>query len=187
MNTRSLILIVIALAIGAYLVFVPPPDEEVAEAVTRDRAQTASVGEQSEVTSSVLTDSEAQTEAAPMPSAEGDAASARVTDSSAADALFAVQSWYVAPPPPPPAPPAPPAAQPSPAVAPPLPFAFMGSYVRQGEATVYVLSQGDRVYDLHVGDDIDENYRFDSATPAELLLTYKPLKQQQALAIGDPK
>jgi hypothetical protein len=63
----------------------------------------------------------------------------------------------------------------------------MGSYVRQGEATVYVLSQGDRVYDLHVGDDIDENYRFDSATPAELLLTYKPLKQQQALAIGDPK
>jgi len=92
---------------------------------------------------------------------------------------FAGHSWYVAPsprpvvkvaPPPPPRP-----------VAPPLPFRFVGSYVEQGGAPVYFLVQGERVYDVRVGDTLDGKYSVDGREGDRLLLTYLPLKEQQAL------
>jgi hypothetical protein len=92
---------------------------------------------------------------------------------------FADHSWYVAPsprpvvkaaPPPPPKP-----------VAPPLPFRFVGSYVEQGGAPVYFLVQGERVYDVRVGDTLDGKYSVDGREGSRLLLTYLPLKEQQAL------
>jgi len=76
-------------------------------------------------------------------------------------------------PPPPPAP-----------TAPPLPFGVMGSYARPGDAPVYFLTRGDRVFDVRVGDTIDHTYSVDSATNGQLLFTYLPLKIQQSLALG---
>src|SRR6267142_1218591 len=49
----------------------------------------------------------------------------RIVKDTAAASLFSPHSWYVAPPPPPPAP-----------TAPPLPFAFMGSYKTQGGGAI---------------------------------------------------
>jgi hypothetical protein len=106
----------------------------------------------------------------------------RLVNDSAAASLFSPQSWYVAPPAPPPvpvvyqAPPAP--------TAPPLPFAFMGSYRTDGAAT-YFLTAGDRVYDVKVGDTLDNTYSVDGVKSGQLLLTYMPLKIQQSLAVGD--
>jgi len=109
----------------------------------------------------------------------------RVTESKAADALFHTQSWYVAPPPPPPAPVV--YVPPPPPTAPPLPFAAMGSYAHPGDATVYFLTRGDRVFDVHVGDTIDGIYSVDGVADGMLKLTYKPLNIQQTLPLGDSK
>jgi hypothetical protein len=108
----------------------------------------------------------------------------RIVKDTAAASLFSPQSWYVAPPPPPPAPPA--AYQPPPApTAPPLPFAFMGSYRTQGGGAIYYLTAGDRVYDVKVGDTLDNTYSVDGVKSGQLLLTYMPLKIQQSIAVGD--
>jgi hypothetical protein len=107
-----------------------------------------------------------------------------VVDQTSAGALFASHSWYVAPPPPPPVvvdtTPAPP---PKP-VAPPLPFTYMGSYAPNGAKPVFFLTQGDRVYDVHVGDTLDNTYSVDAFNNGALTFTYKPLNQQQQLMTG---
>lgn len=107
----------------------------------------------------------------------------RIVKDAAAAALFSAHSWYVAPPPPPPAP----VAVPAPLVptAPPLPFAFMGSYRTEREGQTYFLMAGDRVYDVRVGDTLDNTYSVDGVRSGQLLLTYMPLNIQQALAVGD--
>jgi hypothetical protein len=107
----------------------------------------------------------------------------RIVKDTAAASLFSPQSWYVAPPAPPPAPvvyQAPPAP-----TAPPLPFAFMGSYKAEGGGSTYFLTAGDRVYDVKVGDTLDNTYSVDGVKSGQLLLTYMPLKIQQSLAVGD--
>ena len=107
----------------------------------------------------------------------------RIVKDTAAASLFSPHSWFVAPPPPPPAPvvytppPAP--------TAPPLPFSFMGSYKTQGGGAIYYLTAGDRVYDVKVGDTLDNTYSVDGVKSGQLLLTYMPLKIQQSLAVGD--
>jgi hypothetical protein len=106
----------------------------------------------------------------------------RVTNDKSAGFLFPIQSWYVAPPPPPPAPVV--EVKPPPPTAPPMPFAVMGSYSRAGEPTVYFLTRGDRVFDVHIGDTLDNTYTVDSETHGQLMLTYKPLNIQQALTLG---
>jgi hypothetical protein len=105
-----------------------------------------------------------------------------VKDSAAAD-LFAAHSWYVAPPPPPPAPVV--YTPPPPPMAPPLPFAFMGSFRTDSGSAIYYLTAGDRVYDVKVGDTLDNTYSVDGVKSGQLLLTYMPLKIQQSLAVGD--
>jgi len=113
----------------------------------------------------------------------------RVSDDSSAQSLFAVHSWYTPPPPPPPPPAAPKltaaaeAARNAP-VAPPLPFAYMGSYTPDGSAPVFFLTQGDRVYNVKVGDTLNDTYSVDSVTNGQLVMTYKPLKIQQQLTVG---
>jgi hypothetical protein len=107
----------------------------------------------------------------------------RVSDGPSAGALFKATSWYTAPPPPPP--PAPVAALPPPApTAPPLAFTVMGSYSHPGERTTYFLTRGDRVFDVHVGDTIDNTYSVDGDSAGQLQLTYMPLKIRQTLSIG---
>ena len=107
----------------------------------------------------------------------------RVTQSKAVESLFHIQSWYVAPPAPPPAPVV--VIKPPPPTAPPLPFTVMGRYAHPGDATVYFLTRDDRVFDVHIGDTIDNIYSVDSAANGQLLLTYKPLNIQQSLPLGD--
>jgi hypothetical protein len=58
----------------------------------------------------------------------------------------------------------------------------MGRYAPDGEATVFFLTRADRVYDVRVGDTLDEIYSVDGYNGSQLLLTYKPLKIQQQLA-----
>ncbi len=105
---------------------------------------------------------------------------ARVADSSHAGALFAMHSWYVAPPPSPPVAPAPP----PPPEAPPFPYAFVGSYAPIGEQPVYFLSRADRVIDAHVGDRLDGVYEFESAGPGNLVFNYLPLNIRQSVPTG---
>jgi hypothetical protein len=116
----------------------------------------------------------------------------RVSDDSSAQSLFAAHSWYTPPPPPPPPPPAPKltpaeeAALRAP-VAPPLPFAYMGSYTPDGADPVFFLTQGDRVYNVRIGDTLNDTYSIDSVTNGQLVMTYKPLKIQQQLTVGSAK
>jgi hypothetical protein len=113
----------------------------------------------------------------------------RVSGDDAASSLFSAHSWYTPPPPPPPPPPAPTltAAQEAALrvpVAPPLPFAYMGSYTPDGSEPVFFLMQGDRVYNVKVGDTLNDTYSVDSVTNGQLVMTYKPLQIQQQLTVG---
>jgi len=107
----------------------------------------------------------------------------RVAEQTSAASLFAAHSWYVAPPPPAPVINTTPAAPPKP-TAPPLPYAFIGSYTPEGQPTVFFLANGDRVYDVHLGDTLDNTYSIDSFSNGQLVLTYKPLNIQQQLPAG---
>ena len=107
----------------------------------------------------------------------------RIVKDTAAASLFSAHSWYVAPPPPPPAPVI---YQPPPEpTAPPLPFAFIGSFRTDGGGAIYYLTAGDRVYDVKVGDTLDNTYSVDGVKSGQLLLTYMPLKIQQSIAVSD--
>ena len=97
--------------------------------------------------------------------------------------LFASHSWYVPPPPPPPPPPAAPVVP----TAPPLPYTFLGSYVKSGDKPVYFLVRGDRVYDVRPGDTLENTYAVGNASRGQLQLTYLPLKQDQWLSVGSPQ
>ena len=103
-----------------------------------------------------------------------------IFDGSDDSALFAPSSWYVPPPPPPPPPPV----KPAPPTAPPLPYTYLGSYLRDGEALLYFLVKGNRIYTVRAGDELDGTYRIDGVENSQLLLTYKPLNVQQSLFIG---
>jgi hypothetical protein len=94
-------------------------------------------------------------------------------------------SWYVpppvkaqvyVPPPPPPPPPAP--------TAPPLPFAFLGRY-DDSSSLVIILTKGDRVYTVSVGDVIENTYKVEKLSAGVLTFTYLPLKIEQKLRIGE--
>jgi hypothetical protein len=104
----------------------------------------------------------------------------RTADPSNAGALFAPNSWYVAPPPPAAAPPPRPAAP----TAPPMPYTFLGSYAEVGRDTVYFLRRDNRVYDVKPGDTLDDTYTIDAVENDALVLTYKPLNTRQSLALG---
>lgn len=100
---------------------------------------------------------------------------------------FNVTSWYVPPPAPrviakpiavvaPPPPPAP--------TAPPLPFTYLGRYGDTATRTV-ILSKGDRVYTVAVGDVIENSYRVEKFTPGIVHLIYLPLNIEQTLRTGE--
>ena len=168
--TRSKVLIGIAAAVTAYAVFGPREAETVAPA----RTGSAPHGARAAMKSSA---------GAPLAHSLMLLAHRVVEHTSAADSLFAVHSWYVAPPPPPPPVVTAPVA-PAPPVAPPLPYQFIGTYQPNGQPQVLFLSNGDRVYDVHVGDTLDNTYSIDSFSNGVLVFTYKPLNQKQELVAG---
>ncbi|MBI4695292.1 MAG: hypothetical protein HY749_14840 [Gammaproteobacteria bacterium] len=171
---RVKVLIGLAALIAAWVVLTPAPEDEAVVGAATDRAPAVQA-------------SRAAAPGQPAPAPRTAAAEAhRSVPAQAPDALFAAHTWHVEPPPLPPqpavvaAPPPPP-----PPSAPPLPFTFMGSYLRKGEGVIYFLSRDDRVYDVHAGEAIDDTYRLDGVKDGKLLFTYRPLRQQQALPIGD--
>ena len=93
--------------------------------------------------------------------------------------LFASKSWYVAPPPQPPAAVAP-APPPS---APPLPFTYLGR-LDDPAKPVFFLVAGDRVLFVSKGDVIENTYRVEGITGSALTLTYLPLNIRQSLDVG---
>ncbi|MBI4998634.1 MAG: hypothetical protein HZC22_17400 [Rhodocyclales bacterium] len=95
---------------------------------------------------------------------------------------FATRTWYVPPPPPPPVVAAPP---PKP-TAPPLPFAYMGSYDDAEGPTVIMLVRSDRLYTVSEGDLIDGTYRIERVQGGVIEMTYLPLQEKQQLATGNP-
>mgnify|MGYP000521176126 CR=1 FL=1 len=93
--------------------------------------------------------------------------------------VFKSFSWYVPPPPPPPPPPAPP----PPPTAPPLPFVYLGKYI-DGKTQLFILSRGNRVLNVAVGEVIADTYRIDGVQGGDLGITYLPLNIKQSLPVG---
>ncbi len=101
--------------------------------------------------------------------------------------IFNQTSWYVAPPPSKKtaesdAPPAP-VVVPAP-VAPPLPFVYLGRYGDTDTRTV-ILSKGEKVYTVTVGEIIENTYRVNKFTKGAVNLTYLPLNIVQSLRTGE--
>lgn len=170
LTKRSKLLTGIAALIAAYVIFGPKESDSVAPA----RSAAASAAHAAHAPTTTVS----------QPVARSLLALAhRVVDQAAAGSLFATHSWYVAPPPPPVTVVEAPAPPPKP-TAPPLPFTYMGSYAPNGAKPVFFLTQGDRVYDVHVGDTLDNTYTVDAFNNGTLIFTYKPLNQQQQLTTG---
>jgi hypothetical protein len=168
LTLRSQALIGTAVVVAAYVIYSSSGTDTVAPV---DRASTAAATTSHSVAPAVH---------APAPRTRYDFAG-RVADAAASAALFASHSWYTPPPPPPPAPP-PQVVAPVAPTAPPLPFAYLGSYAPAGATAVYFLTRGDQIYDVKAGDVIDSNYTFEGPRGAQLVFTYKPLNVQQTLA-----
>ncbi len=179
LTLRAKVLIGIALACAGYVVLMPDTSGTVEPA--RGTSGTSGASGEAAATHAphVIKPAAGARKASVMNASLSD----RIVKDTAAGALFTAQSWYVAPPPPPPAPAV---YQPPPApTAPPLPFVFMGSYKSEDGGSTYFLTAGDRVYDVKVGDNLDNTYSVDSVKSGQMLLTYMPLKIQQTLQVGE--
>ncbi|MCM2320784.1 MAG: hypothetical protein NDI93_15895 [Pseudomonas sp.] len=99
--------------------------------------------------------------------------------------LFSAHSWRVAPPPAPtPAwTPPPPVTAAPPAVAPTLPFEFIGKMDDAQRLRVFLL-RGEKIYTVTVGEVIDGTYRVERIADSEMVLTYLPLNVRQTLSVG---
>jgi hypothetical protein len=97
--------------------------------------------------------------------------------------LFSGHNWYTPPPP------APVTLRSEPVkrapTAPPLPFSYIGRYEQEGAGTLFYLVKDDRVYDVRIGDVIDNTYRVDRVLNGQLLFTYIPLNSSQGLRLGE--
>jgi hypothetical protein len=168
LTTRGKWLTGIAALVAAWVVFGPKDSDSVD--VPRASAHPAAH----------LSRATANTAGARAASGSVPAVGERIADPAASGSLFAAHSWL--PPPPPPVADPTPAPPPKP-TAPPLPYKLIGSYAPDGEQTVFFLSAGDRVHDVHIGDTLDNIYSIDSYKNGQLVLTYKPLNEQQQLPL----
>ena len=173
---RAKILIGVALSVVGYIVLMPDDSQTVEPAHEGVRPADPAAPATKRHENAHGTDHKARSLDATLKISD------RLVKDTVAGALFAVQSWYIAPPAPPPARVA--VQAPPPPSAPPLPFAFMGSYKSQDGNPTFFLTAGDRVYDVKVGDTLDNTYSVDGVKSGQLLLTYMPLKIQQSLAVG---
>jgi hypothetical protein len=69
-------------------------------------------------------------------------------------------------------------------VAPPMDFTYLGRY-GEADSRIVVLSKGERVYTVKVGDVIENTYRIERFTPGMVNFTYLPLNITQSLSTGD--
>jgi hypothetical protein len=98
--------------------------------------------------------------------------------------IFKGKSWYVAPPKPKAVPPPPPPPPPPP-TAPPMPYAYMGSYLGKDGRMIIFLTKGDQVYSVSPGDVLEGKYRVEGIASGQLVLIYLPLNIQQSISIGE--
>jgi hypothetical protein len=155
---RILVIVAGAAAVGAgAVVFAPAPESPVVE------ADAPATPQKSERASSGPLASLPQRQAIGKPQGE----------------LFGPRSW---------APPAPPISKRPVVEAPPKPtappFAYkIAGVVNLEEGTRVVLSKGDRVYELTVGQTLDEGFRLESISPHALKFVYVPLGETQELPV----
>jgi len=179
---RFKVLLAVAIAVVAYVVMTKPDEPVASAAAPAAHTRSAAAGTTGQ--------GSAQKAGTRNVSSAGSDDSARlyaqlahrVSEDESSGSLFKSTSWYTPPPPPPPV--AVVAVAPPPPTAPPVPFSVMGSYSRPGERKTYFLTRGDRVFDVHVGDTIDNTYSVDGESSGQLRLTYKPLNIQQTLPLG---
>jgi hypothetical protein len=98
--------------------------------------------------------------------------------------VFEKKSWFIPPPPPPPPPKPKPEPPPVP-VAPPLPYAYLGSYQEPGGHLIIFLTKGERMYSVSPGDILESVYHVDGIVGGQLSLTYLPLNTKQTLNVGE--
>ena len=96
-----------------------------------------------------------------------------------ADGVFQSQNWT----PPPPKMAVTAAPPPPPAMAPPLPFVYLGKVAADGAWEVF-LSRADKTYIVRAHTVIDGAYKVVTIAPPVMTLTYLPLNQVQQLNIG---
>ena len=94
--------------------------------------------------------------------------------------LFPEQSWYVAPPTPPP----PPSTPPPLPQAPMLPFSYLGSWQEAGQTTYY-LARGDLPIQVRQEQVVDGVWRLEPVRGNTLVFTYLPLNQTRSLRTGE--
>ncbi|WP_028207227.1 hypothetical protein [Paraburkholderia nodosa] len=92
---------------------------------------------------------------------------------------FTASSWL--PPPPVEAPAAP--VRPPPPTAPPVPFTYVGQIDAKAARPQVFLSNGDQLLIVSPGDVIDNQYRVESVSESDVVLTYLPLHERQVVAI----
>ena len=93
---------------------------------------------------------------------------------------FTVSSWL--PPPPPVEVPAAPVRA-APPVAPPVPFTYVGELDAKAAKPQVFLSNGDQLLIVSPGDEIDSQYRVESVSESDVVLTYLPLHERQVVSI----
>jgi hypothetical protein len=93
---------------------------------------------------------------------------------------FTASSWL--PPPPPVEAPAAPV-RPPPPTAPPVPFKYVGQMDAKAARPQVFLSNGDQLLIVSQGDVIDNQYRVESVSESDVVLTYLPLHERQVVAI----
>lgn len=194
------ILMAIGVAVTAWLAIFgdKTPKGEVAEAVARPTAKTAS---KAGVPASARTSAAASTAAPAAAMVNTDAKPAARKDkvkpepvilalrpraeliggASAGNggALFASQNWN----PPPPPPPVQPAGPPPPPSAPPLAYTYIGKKFGDAAWEVY-LAKGEQTFIVREKATLEDQYRVESIKPPLLTLTYLPLNQMQTMNIG---
>ncbi|KHK54990.1 proline rich protein [Burkholderia sp. A9] len=92
---------------------------------------------------------------------------------------FTASSWL----PPPPVVPPPPETRPAPPTAPPVPFVYLGQQDAKSAKPHVFLGNGDQLLIVSPGDVIDSQYRVDSVSESNVVITYLPLNQTQMVPI----
>ncbi|RQS11236.1 hypothetical protein [Burkholderia sp. Bp8998] len=92
---------------------------------------------------------------------------------------FTASSWL----PPPPVVPPPPETRPAPPTAPPVPFVYLGQQDARSAKPQVFLGNGDQLLIVSPGDVIDSQYRVESVSESNVVLTYLPLNQIQMVPI----
>lgn len=92
---------------------------------------------------------------------------------------FAASSWLPPPPPVVQAPPEPP----PPPTAPPVPYVYLGKLDGSALKPRVFLSSGDQLLIVSQGEVVDGQYRVESISDADIVLTYLPLNQKQVISM----